>query len=123
MAKFGKTSIARLNTCHPDLQRLFNEVIKEVDCTILCGHRTEEEQTKAFESGNSQVKWPNSKHNSAPSLAVDVAPYPIEWNNIAVFKALAGIVKKKATELGIAIEWGGDWKTFKDYPHYQLKEK
>ena len=121
MYKFGKTSAARLATCHPDLQRLFNEVIKEIDCTILCGHRTEAEQFKAFKEGNSKLLWPNSKHNSNPSMAVDVGPWPLDWNDVKAFEKLAEVVKRKANELNIQIRWGGDWKRFVDRPHWELK--
>lgn len=120
MYKFGKASRERLATCHPDLQRLFNEVIKEIDCSIICGHRTAEEQEKAFKGGFSKVQFPNSKHNQMPSLAVDVAPYPIDWNDVAGFERLAEVVKRKAKELNIKIVWGGDWKRFVDRPHWEL---
>ena len=74
MPLFSQTSKARLSTAHPDLQRLFNEVVKHWDCTIVCGHRGKEEQDKAFAEGKSKVKWPNGRHNKLPSLAVDVMP-------------------------------------------------
>lgn len=120
MPEFGKTSRARLETCHPDLQRLFNEVIKEMDCSIICGHRGKVDQDEAFRLGNSKVTWPRSKHNSTPSNAVDAVPYPIDWKNFDRFNQMAVIVKRKAEELGIKIVWGGDWKTFKDLPHWEL---
>ena len=120
MYKFGKVSQQRLATCHPDLQRLFNEVIKEINCSIICGHRTAEEQEKAFKGGFSKVQFPNSKHNQMPSLAVDVAPYPIDWNDVAAFERLAEVVKRKAKELNIKVIWGGDWKRFVDRPHWEL---
>lgn len=128
MPSFGRTSHSRLDTAHPDLQRLFNAVVKEWDCSILCGHRTEEEQTKAFESGNSSVQYPNSKHNSYPSRAVDVAPYPIDWDDLGRFYMFAGYVMCKANEMGIKIRYGGDWdgdkrttdQKFNDLPHFEL---
>jgi len=75
MFKFSHISKQRLSTCHPDLQVLFNSVIRSYDCFVACGHRGEAEQNKAYEEGNSQLKFPQSKHNSIPSLAVDVVPY------------------------------------------------
>lgn len=120
MATLGKKSLERLATCHPDLQRLVKEVVKEYDITVLEGHRGEKEQNEAFEKGNSKVRWPNGKHNKIPSEAVDIAPYPIDWNNLSRFKEMGEIVKRKATELGINIAWGGEWKTLKDYPHFEL---
>lgn len=121
MPNFSKTSLDRLRTCHPDLQRLMYAVIEDYDFSVLCGHRTEKEQNKAYKEGKSKLRYPASHHNKLPSLAVDIAPYPIDWDNIERFKALAAIVKDKAEELDIEIEWGGDWRTFKDYPHWQLK--
>lgn len=128
MSEFSVRSIARLDTCHPLLQRLFKEVIKETDITILCGIRTKDEQNKAYELGHSKLKWPKSKHNSAPSMAVDVAPYPIIWTDTERFKELAVIVKKnwelipKDEKLGYLLQWGGDWIKFKDYPHWELQK-
>ena len=81
MPKFGNTSKRRLATCDEDLQELFQEVVKFFDCSILEGHRNEETQNKYFDEGKSQVKWPNGKHNSSPSTALDAAPYPIDWDD------------------------------------------
>jgi len=118
--KFGKTSTKRLATCHNDLQRLFNEVIKEVDCSIICGHRDEIAQEKAFADKKSKARWGQSNHNSSPSNAVDVMQYPIDWNDIERVKEFAQIVNDKANELDIDIKWGGDFKSFFDGPHYEL---
>ena len=60
MPHFSTLSAERLATCHPDLQRLFNEVVKSVDISILCGHRGQAAQNFAFETGNSQEDWPRS---------------------------------------------------------------
>jgi peptidoglycan L-alanyl-D-glutamate endopeptidase CwlK len=119
MARFSHSSASRLATCHIDLQRLFTEVIKTRDCTILCGERGEEEQTKPFNEGHSTVEYPKSRHNRKPSDAVDVAPYPIDWEDIDRFCEFAGYVLRVAEELGIKVKWGGNWTTFKDYPHWQ----
>jgi len=122
MPSFGKRSKERLSSCHPDLQELLNSVITVQDCTIICGHRGMAEQQAAYDSKNSTVQFPNSKHNSCPSMAVDIAPWPLDWDDIQGFKDLAETVKDCAKQLDIEIVWGGDWKTFKDYPHYQLKK-
>lgn len=123
MPEFSKTSKARLMTCHQDLIRLFMEVIKKTNCTILCGYRGRDEQNKAFEEGKSKLKFPRSYHNRKPALAVDVAPYPIDWKDTKRFEELAKVVKQTAKDLKINIEWGGDWLAFKDMPHYQLRGK
>jgi len=127
MPNFGKTSKRRLKTCHPYLRLIMEQVIKERDCTILQygGFRSEKDQNRLLIDGKSQVGWPNSNHNNTfgnkpYSLAVDVAPWPVNWNNINEFKELGEIILKKAKQLGIKLNWGGNWKSFKDYPHYEL---
>lgn len=130
MPKFGPRSLERLATCHPDLQRVMREaIIDGPDFTILCGHRGEAEQNDAVAKGLSKAPWPTSKHNSLPSRAVDIAPYPIDWNDRARFKHLAEHVFSVAAGLGIRLRWGGDFnmdgdKTTNDawdLPHFELK--
>ena len=106
MAKFGKTSKQRLSTCHEDLQTVFNEVIKHVDCSILEGHRSGERQDKLFAEGKTKVKYPNGRHNANPSNAVDVAPYPIDWDDRERFHLFAGFVIGIAKSMGITLRWG-----------------
>lgn len=134
MPKFSNKSLEQLRTAHTTLQNLFQEVILRIDCSILKGHRGEEEQNAAVERGASKTKYPFSKHNSLPSFAVDVYPYPYDWdhpdsfNNIKKFYFFAGVVKGIAWELGIKIRWGGDWdsdndltdQNFNDLPHWEL---
>lgn len=129
MPRFGKTSKRRLKTCHPYLQLIMNQVIKEKDCTILQygGFRGKKIQNRLVEKGMSKTKYPTSKHNNIfgtkpYSLAVDVGPWPLDWNDIEDFKELGKIILNKASELGIKLNWGGNWKSFKDYPHYELDE-
>ena len=130
MPRFGRTNKKRLATCHPDLQKIFNQVIKRVDCSILCGHRGEADQNKAYEKGHSKVKYPKGRHNAMPSNAVDVAPYPIDWDNLERFTLFAGYVLGVAESMGIRLIWGNDWDGdfdtkdtgFRDYPHFELKK-
>lgn len=63
MPKFGTRSRSNLETCHENLQKLFNEVIKHYDCSVICGHRGQQEQDQAFHDGRSKLKFPQSKHN------------------------------------------------------------
>lgn len=119
---FSTGSLQRLITCHPDLQRLFREVIKHVDCEIVCGFRSREDQMVAYTTGHSKLPWPHSRHNSQPSMAVDVVPLPLHWNDTPTFQAFAVIVKEQASQLGIAIRWGGDYPHFKDWDHFELLE-
>ena len=115
MPSFSRTSRARLDTCHPDLQLIMETVIDSYDITIVCGHRGEAEQMLAFETGRSQLAWPRSKHNGMPSMAVDIAPYPIDWNDRESFTLLAGWVLcvadtlYEAGQVSHRLRWGGDW--------------
>ena len=122
MPSFGTTSKRRLETCHPLLQLVLNRVIQSYDCTIICGHRDRGRQNIAFTEGKSQVKWPDSNHNEDPSNAVDVGPWPLNWEDISEFKHLAGRILQAANDLGIKLYWGGNWKSFKDYPLYELDQ-
>jgi hypothetical protein len=127
MPSFSKTSKARLATCHPDIQKLWNEIIKEKDCIIICGARTLEDQQKAFAEGFSKIDGvtKKSEHQVSKekplSTAIDSLPYPIDWNDVKGHTEFARFVLAKAKSLNIGLEWGGDWKTFKDRPHFQLK--
>lgn len=123
MPNFSEESKAKLATCHPYLRKLFEEVIKTQDCTIICGERNKADQDKAVAEGNSQTPYPTSKHNSSPSMAVDVAPYPIDWKDIGRFQHFAGYVQAVADRMNISVTWGGSWVPFKDYPHWQLNQE
>jgi len=119
---FSRRSAARLKTCNLQLQDLFNTVIQYRDCTVLCGHRTEEQQMLAYPKF-SNVLWPDSKHNALPSQAVDVAPYPIDWDDIPRFHEFAGFVMGIAIPMKINIRWGGHFKSFFDGPHFEIIHK
>ena len=93
MAKFGKTSQKKLNSCEEDLKRLFSEVVKHFDCSVLEGHRGEELQNKYYDEGKSKLKFPKGRHNAYPSKAVDVVPYPIDWNDTDRMYYFSGFVK------------------------------
>ncbi|MEZ9627486.1 peptidase [Aliivibrio fischeri] len=129
MNKFSKQSATRLASCHPQLQKVFTKVLEICDCSILCGHRTEAEQN-ALPSSNTQVRFPNSKHNSVPSKAVDATPYPYDEDDRERFSYFAGIVIGVGASMGIVIRWGGDWDKdnelkdngFDDLMHFELVE-
>lgn len=122
MPHFSQRSLGRLETCHPDLQRLMHNVIKVYDITIIEGYRGEQRQNKAHREGKSQLRYPDSKHNQKPSLAVDIAPWPLDWNDLDAFNEMGWFVKGVAHAMCIPIAWGGDWKSFKDYPHFELQK-
>lgn len=128
MPRFSDISKKRLLTCHPSLQAVCAEAIKLTDFTIVCGHRGQKEQDLAVAQGLSKTPWPTSKHNQTPSLAVDVAPYPIDWTNRPRFLALAKTILGVGARLGIRLRWGGDFdrdgrtddEKFVDLPHIEL---
>ena len=128
MPRFGKSSRERLATCDEKLQDVFNEVIKHVDCSVLEGHRDERKQDKYFEEGKTKVRYPMGRHNSKPSRAVDVVPYPVDWEDRERFHLFAGFVLGMARRMGISLRWGGDWNMnfevddnkFDDFPHFEL---
>ena len=129
MPKFGRKSRERLSTCESNLQKVFNEVIKHVDCSVLEGHREKDRQNKLYEEGKTKVKYPNGRHNRQPSSAVDVTPYPVDWEDRERQTLFAGFVIGVASQMGINLRWGGDWdqdfqvvdNRFDDFPHFELK--
>ena len=128
MYKFSEKSLKLIAECHPDLQRLLHEVIKVMDISILIAYRNEKDQNDAYNKGASKLKYPESKHNKIPSLAVDIAPYPIDFKDLSSFYFLAGIISAKAEQLGIKVRWGGCWRCdnkfkendFQDLVHFEL---
>ena len=139
MPGFSKASKSRLATCHPDLQKVMREAIKEVDFSVISGRRLPEKQFSLYQKGRKYIdgKWvivdkgsvvtykdgytKLSRHNTKPSEAVDIVPFPIDWKNIQRFKDLSVVIKRIAKELGVELQYGGDWR-WKDYPHYQIKK-
>ena len=130
MPKFGKRSKERLESCNSDLRMVFNEVIKSVDCSILEGHREKERQNQLFDEGKTKVLYPNGRHNDYPSNAVDVVPYPVDWEDRERMTLFAGFVLGVANQMGINLRWGGDWdqdfevkdNMFDDFPHFEVKD-
>ncbi len=130
MPKFSDKSKRLLSTCDLRLQELCDEAIRIMDFTVITGHRDKESQNKAFAKGLSKLRWPDGKHNKYPSQAIDIAPYPIDWNDRERFVLLAGIMIATAKSQGIALRWGGDWdgdfnlkdNKFADLGHFEIKE-
>ena len=129
MPYFGRKSKERLNTCESNLQKVFNEVIRHVDCSVLEGHREKDRQNKLFKEGKTKVRYPDGRHNRQPSSAVDVTPYPVDWKDRERQTLFAGFVIGVASQMGINLRWGGDWdqdfqvvdNRFDDFPHFELK--
>lgn len=131
--KFSSSSQEKLDTCCQEIKDIMNEAIKYYDFTILCGNRGEEEQNRAYNLGLSEKRYPYSKHNSMPSMAIDVAPYPISWKPEMYnrFYYLAGLLNGIAEMKGFSVRWGGDFNSdndfkndgFQDLPHIEIIKK
>lgn len=130
MNKWSNTSKERLEQCDERLQALAEAVLQIHDCSVLTGHRSENAQNQAYVEGYSSIQWPNSKHNKLPSLAIDLAPFPIDWENTKRFYYFAGIVMGVAKQMNLPIRWGGDWdmdndlddSNFLDLVHFEINE-
>lgn len=130
-AKLGERSIKRLSSCHPEIIRLVRWVEERIyfDITVLEGKRSDERQQELFSQGFSQLDGVSrkSKHQRTPSDAIDIAPYPVDWDDKNKFYLLAGYMLAGAAELGLDIRWGGDWdrdgdlgdSSFIDLPHFE----
>ena len=131
----GKTSTKRLNTCIPPLQEIFRTAAADPACPcdfgIACGFRGKIKQTIAFVGKNSKAKWGESDHNvmigdKPYSMGVDAPPYDPKMNNYVWDKddprheALSKHILYTAKRLGYKLEWGGNYKSIVDKPHYSF---
>jgi len=142
MNHFSKRSKKNLSSCHEDIRIVLNEVIKEYDFSVLHGHRTIDEQMELFKQGREfkDGVWVvdpkkvvtykdgtinKSKHNEYPSVAVDIAPYPIDWEDENRFLILSDEILRTAMflfndgKISHRMIWGGNWK-MKDLLHFEL---
>lgn len=133
MPRFSQFSLNNLATCHEDLQVLATEAIEYIDFRVLEGHRSRERQNQLRREGKSQVSFPNSKHNSNPSMAMDIVPWPVDWRPQRFYYFAGRILQIAADlhQLGIIshrVRWGGDWdmdtlvldQSFFDLGHFEL---
>ncbi len=124
--QLSQRSLTRLAGVHPDLVAVVKLAIQRtpVDFTVVEGLRTVAQQRENVAKGVSQTMASyHLPQADGLSHAVDLAPLidkAIPWNNWQAFADLACVVKACGAELGVPIEWGGDWKTLKDGPHYQI---
>ena len=130
MPAFSRASRRRLATCDERLQRVLRQAIRHVDFAVIEGHRSAKRQEALYRKGASQLRAGQSKHNAMPSLAVDVAPWPIDFRDRERFCYLAGFLMAIAAREGIRLRWGGDWdgdglladNRFDDLGHFELIE-
>ena len=138
MPSFGARSIQKLETCDQRIQRVLYRVVEVYDITVLEGRRSWEQQLEYFETGRSKVKPGCQGAMHVPldprdvafkSLAVDIAPYPIDWADTKRFTYMAGVVMGVAASMGVDLRWGGNWdrdqviiddQNFNDLPHFEL---
>ncbi len=126
MFKFGKRSEKRLKGVDIKLQHILRRLIKIMDVTIIEGVRSQERQDELVKKGASKTKY--SKHITGK--AVDLAPYPIDWEDRERFHYMGGMLRGIAHELDIKVRWGGDWdsdgeikdNSFDDLVHIELKD-
>jgi peptidoglycan L-alanyl-D-glutamate endopeptidase CwlK len=124
--KLGKSSQEKLASVDKRLQSVVVKAFEAMpfDVMVLEGIRTKERQKELVAKGASKTM--NSKHLTG--RAIDLAPYPIDWNDKARFNKMADVVLAAAKELGIKVRWGGDWnqngewkdERFYDGPHFEL---
>ena len=124
MAKFSKKSEAMLKGVDPILVQICRLALEVMDFTVEDGLRTLEEQKILKARGKSKTL--NSRH--LDGRAVDLAPYPIDWEDTERFCILAGVMFAMAHKLKVKLRWGGDWnqdgytrdESFRDYGHFEL---
>ncbi|MFH1742796.1 MAG: M15 family peptidase [bacterium] len=112
MPTFGKNSEKHLATCCPLLPPLARRIVKRFDCSVVYGRRGKKAQDHAFDMGWTSKKYPSSLHNvEAPKLsrAIDLVPWPIDWNDIRRNYYFSGYVRGIAEEIGIPLRHGSDW--------------
>lgn len=132
--KFSRTSLDRLSGVHPALQDLCFAVLQRIDCTVISGKRSTAEQQRLVAEGKSKTMY--SKHleqSDGSAHAVDLSPYPIDWDNKKRFYYLAGMMMALAPlhiPAGYVLRYGGDWdmdndlddQRFMDLVHFELRE-
>ncbi|HHL2458338.1 TPA: M15 family metallopeptidase [Yersinia enterocolitica] len=119
--RFGQISEHNLRGIHPDLVLIVRRALtlSTVDFRVIEGVRTSERQRQLVRNGNSKTL--NSRHLTGH--AVDLAPMvnnQIPWDDWRAFDQVALAMKQAAKEMELPLQWGGDWKTFKDGPHFEL---
>ena len=116
--ELGSRSLNSLSGVHPDMVAVVEKAITitGVDFSVIEGLRSAERQRHLLDEGKSTTM--NSRHITGH--AVDMVPYPVDWNDLERFEIMAKAMKEAADELSVSIVWGGDWKSFYDAPHFEL---
>lgn len=131
--KLGKTSLARLKGVDETLVNVVKRAIEisEVDFTVLEGVRTLERQRELYAQGRTApgkiVTW-TMKSSHIEGKAVDLVPYPLDWNDLEKFNKIKDAMFQAAKELDVNLRWGADWdgdgnyreKGEYDSPHFEI---
>ncbi|GJL40151.1 MULTISPECIES: M15 family metallopeptidase [Enterobacter cloacae complex] len=117
---FSSRSESNLEGVHPDLIQVARRALElsPMDFGITEGLRSCTRQAQLFKSGKSQTI--NSRHLTGHAIDIIAYPTPAGSWDFADYELIASAFKQAARELNIAVEWGGDWKQFKDGVHFQL---
>lgn len=118
--RLSERSLRRLEGVHLDLVKVVKRAIEitPVDFAVTEGLRTKEKQEQLVKAGASKTLRSRHLTGHAVDLAAVIGS-EVRWD-WALYPQIANAMKKAAYELDVPIEWGGDWKTFKDGPHFQL---
>lgn len=134
---FGSTSKKVLSTIHIDLAAVAHKALSYgvMDASAIQGRRNRASQNRYFQLGKSKVQWPDSKHNVYEpyelAKALDIVPYvngKPSWNFYHCL-VWSGLMLAAASELGVAIRWGGNWdmdgepitdQDFQDLGHFEM---
>jgi len=125
MPRFGRRSKQRLKGVDAKLVNVANELIKLMDVTVIEGLRSQERQNELVAQGKSKTKF--GKHVAGKAL--DLAPYPIDWEDRERFHYMGGLIRGIGHSLGVNVRWGGDWdsdgeikdNSFDDLVHVEIK--
>mgnify|MGYP003132731336 FL=1 len=125
MPRFGRRSKQRLKGVDAKLVNVANELIKLMDVTVIEGLRSQERQNELVAQGKSKTKF--GKHVAGKAL--DLAPYPIDWDDRERFHYMGGLIRGIGHSLGVDVRWGGDWDSdgeiadnnFDDLVHVEIK--
>lgn len=121
--KLSRRSLERMQGVHPDLVKVVLLAIQltEVDFGVTEGMRTIDKQREYFAKGASKTM--NSRHITGH--AVDLVAYigsEVRWD-WPLYHKIADAMKRAANSLNVPIIWGGDWRSFRDGPHFELDRK
>lgn len=112
----------RLKGVHADLIKVVHEAALHTDFVVLEGLRSKEQQAINVKKKVSQTTHSRHLDGHAVDLGV-LQEGKLVWAPWSLYLAQSVVMKAAAKKLGIPLEWGGDWKTLKDGPHFQLPWK